>query len=113
MNELSKEQVDELRAALESAREELERLLEATRESARPISLDGLDAIEQQGVAAQNRRGYDLRLRQVKQALALMLRDDYGLCRKCEDPIGYARLQARPESPYCLGCQDDIDRKHG
>ena len=23
------------------------------------------------------------------------------------------RLSARPESPYCLDCQDEIDRKHG
>ena len=34
-------------------------------------------------------------------------------CRRCEEPIGYKRLSARPESPYCLDCQDEIDRKHG
>ena len=54
----------------------------------------------------------DLRLRQVRQALAGFESGRYGLCRRCEDPIGYARLEARPESPYCLDCQDEIDRKY-
>ena len=40
-------------------------------------------------------------------------KERYGLCRRCGDPIGYPRLKARPESPYCLDCQDEVDRKHG
>ena len=64
-------------------------------------------------MAVANRRRHDLRLKQVEQALTSMERDEYGQCRKCEDPIGHARLEARPESPYCLDCQAEIDRRHG
>ncbi len=95
-------------------------LLDRSREGARPVSLDEpigrltrMDAIQQQSMSAANRRQLDLRLRQVVQALGLVQRGDYGLCRRCEGAIGYARLCARPESPYCLACQDAIDRKHG
>ena len=120
MNELTTEQMADLRETLERLRAELGQLLEATREGTRPVELDEpigrltrMDAIQQQSVSAANRRSIDLRLRQVQQALELIGRGDYGLCLRCEDPIGYPRLAARPESPYCLDCQDEVDRKHG
>jgi len=120
VNELTGDQIEELRKALQKLRNDLEQLLRSTRESTQPVDLDEpigrltrMDAIQQQKVAAANRRTHDIRLQQVKQALAAMGSDRYGLCRRCEDPIGYPRLEARPESPYCLDCQGEIDRKHG
>ncbi len=120
MDDLTEEQIVELRTRLTVLREELTASLESTREGTRPVALDEpigrhtrMDAIQQQSMSVANRRRADLRLRQVTQALGLLQRGEYGLCRRCEDPIGYARLSARPESPYCLACQDEIDRKHG
>jgi DnaK suppressor protein len=120
VNDLSSEQAEELRRSLLALREELQQLLSITRESTKPVNLDEpigrltrMAAIQQQNMSAANRRAFDLRIRQVQQALALMDRDEYGLCRRCEDPIGFPRLKARPESPYCLNCQDAIDRKNG
>ena len=119
MDELTNEQLAELEQKLVSLRDDLEQLLVATRESTRPVDLDEpigrltrMDAMQQQSMSAANRRSYDIRLQQVKQALSALERDEYGICRRCEDPIGYKRLTARPESPYCLDCQDEIDRKH-
>ena len=120
MNELTEEQTEGLRNALRKLQSGLEQLLRITRESTQPVDLDEpigrltrMDAIQQQKVSAANRRTLDIRLKQVKQALAAMNSDRYGLCRRCEDPIGFPRLEARPESPYCLDCQDEVDRKHG
>jgi DnaK suppressor protein len=119
MHELTTEQIDGLRQALDKLKIELEQRLEVTRDGTRPVELDQpigrltrMDAIQQQSVSAANRRSIDLRLRQVMQALELVDRGDYGLCLRCEDPIGFARLAARPESPFCIDCQDEIDRKH-
>ncbi len=119
MNELTSEQIEELKAALLARRDEMKQLLEATREGTRPVDLDEpigrltrMDAMQQQNMSAAARRSYDILRQQIDQALGAMERDRYGLCRRCEDPIGYARLKARPESPYCLDCQDEIDRKH-
>ncbi|MBD3867589.1 MAG: TraR/DksA C4-type zinc finger protein [Acidobacteria bacterium] len=118
MEDLTEKQAAELQARLTVLRDELTALLASTLESTRPISLDEpigrltrMDAMQQQSMSTANRQQTDLRLRQVEQALGLARRGDYGLCRRCEDPIGYARLSARPESPYCLTCQDEIDRK--
>jgi len=136
MDELTNEQVTELKQVLAGLRGELKQLLAATKEGTRPVGLDEpigrltrMDAMQQQSMSAANRRSHDLRLQQVNQALNAIERDEYGFwqvnqalnaierdeygfCRRCDDPIGYKRLTARPESPYCLGCQDAIDRKH-
>jgi DnaK suppressor protein len=42
-------------------------------------------------------------------ALSTFDRGEYGLCRKCEEPIGYRRLSAKPEAPFCLECQRAVD----
>ncbi len=118
MNELTPGQAQELEAALRALCTKLEPLIESTREGTRPVDLDEpigrltrMDAMQQQSMSAANRRDYELRLRQVQQALSLIERDEYGLCRKCEEPIGYPRLRARPESPFCLDCQKEIDSR--
>ena len=119
MDELSEAQIVELQGRLATLRDELTAMLQSTREGTRPVALDEpigrltrMDAIQQQSMSTANRGQTDLRLRQVQQALRLVEREEYGLCRRCEEAIGYARLSARPESPYCIDCQDEIDRKH-
>jgi DnaK suppressor protein len=120
VDELTPDQIEELRAALQERQAELQHLLEVTREGTRPVDLQEpigrltrMDAIQQQKMTAANRRSNEIRLRQVNMALEAMARGDYGPCRKCEEPIGHRRLKARPEAPYCLDCQDAIDRKRG
>ena len=119
MDELTREQATELETALVTLRDELKQLIESTRDGTRPVDLDEpigrltrMDAIQQQSMATANRRSHGLRLQFVQQALSLVERGEYGSCRKCEDPIGYPRLRARPESPYCLACQEEIDERH-
>lgn len=119
MNELSDAQIEELRDALLRLRGELRALLDGTRDDARPVNLDEpigrltrMDAIQQQSMSAATRRAHDIRLRQVEQALRLMDQGRYGACRRCDEPIGHSRLGVRPESPYCLDCQEEIDSKH-
>lgn len=119
MDELTERERVELVGVLKTLRDRLMELLDATRDGTRPVNLDEpigrltrMDAMQQQSMSAASRSGYDLRLRQVRQALSLDEQDTYGLCVRCEEPIGYARLKVRPESPYCLGCQEEIDRKY-
>lgn len=118
-DELTPEQVERLREALATLRTELRELLALSRDGARPVDLDEpigrltrMDAIQQQHMTAAGRRDVELRLRQIEQALALVERGEYGACRSCEEPIGVRRLEARPESPYCVECQERIDRRH-
>ena len=118
--ELTPEQVETFREALVALRDELRALLDGSRDGAKPVSLDEpigrltrMDAIQQQSMTAASRAAYDVRRRQVEQALRAIDEDVYGLCRKCDEPIGVRRLSVRPEAPYCVACQEEVDRKHG
>jgi DnaK suppressor protein len=111
-SELTSEQIEELHQVLLSARARLAELLKLSKEGARPVDLGEpigrltrMDAIQQQQMTKASRSAYEMKLRQVKAALELLGKDEYGSCRSCEEPIGYPRLKARPEAPYCLSCQ--------
>ncbi|NIQ95787.1 MAG: TraR/DksA family transcriptional regulator [Desulfuromonadales bacterium] len=117
MNELQDDQIEELREDLLALREQLEKLLQSTQESSRPVDLNEpigrvtrIDAIQQQSMAQAGRRAQELQLSRVKAALAAMASGDYGLCRRCEEPIAYTRLKVSPESPFCVDCQGNIEK---
>lgn len=116
--ELTPEQVEEFRSRLESTAEELEALLETSRSSSATVDLDQpfgrlsrMDAIQQQRMAQASRQRAKARFDQVRAALAAIQGGEYGLCRRCDDPIALARLDARPETPLCLECQREIERR--
>jgi len=46
---------------------------------------------------------------------ALFRFDDgsYGECEECGNPIGFSRLQARPEAPLCITCQTRAEKHKG
>ncbi len=110
--ELTTEQADSLRRELVSERSHLEAMLKLSKDGARPVGLSEpigrltrMDAIQQQQMTKATRAGHERRLRLIESALNAYDAGDYGLCRECEEPVGYRRLQARPEAPFCLECQ--------
>ena len=116
--ELTQEQIDELREELLSLREELDRLLRESKDAVKAVSPDPslgrltrLDAIQQQKMAQEERRRRDIRRKQIGVALASIESGDYGFCKRCEEPIGYKRLKAKPESPFCMQCMSSIERR--
>lgn len=116
MDDLTDAQRDELSAYLKRLLKELQAVEIATREGSRPVDLDEpigrlsrMDAMQQQAMSAANRRRNKLRLQLVMAAIDADP-DDYGICKKCDDFIGYARLKARPESLFCITCQTRTER---
>ena len=100
------------REKLHSLKRELEQLLTDSVASSRPVDLElsigrlsRVDALQQQAMAKANREGHQRRLVLVDAALMALKRGRYGLCRSCEEPITVKRLEARPETPFCLDCQ--------
>jgi DnaK suppressor protein len=113
--ELTPTQVQQLRQELENLRAELEAMLISTREGVRPVDLgepigrlSRLDAMQQQQMAQASRSALEIRLQQVQAALR---NDEYGICKECEDPIGFPRLKARPETPFCRPCQGQLETR--
>jgi DnaK suppressor protein len=50
-------------------------------------------------------------LRSMRYALARMDDGSYGACEECGNPIGFSRLQARPEARLCIACQTRAEKR--
>ncbi len=117
--ELSPEQLDQLRSKLTALVKELRDGLKASAGSAATVVLDQssvgrlsrMDAMQQQAMAKATREKQRLRLVQCRAALKALDSGDYGYCKKCDEDIGFQRLSARPESPFCLACQRLADKR--
>lgn len=112
MDDLTAPQQEQLHQKLLSLKSELELLLSQSSASSQAVDLDQpigrlsrMDALQQQAMSKANRAGHQQRLIQIEAALQAIKSDRYGECRRCEEPIGYSRLNVRPESPFCLSCQ--------
>lgn len=53
----------------------------------------------------------DTRSRTLRHALAKLGDGTYGACEECGNPIGFSRLQARPEARLCIACQTRAERR--
>ena len=118
MDELSQAEIEELQADLLALREDLQAALVQSADGAKTVDLDQpigrlsrMDAIQSQQIARAGRRAMELRLRQVAAALEAVHEGVYGDCRRCDCPIGLARLKARPEAPFCVECQGASERR--
>ena len=117
MEELTEAQAQEFHTALLALKEQLEQQLQQAESAAEPVQLDQtllgrvsrMDAMQQQSVALSTRGHASVTLKRVIAALNAYDEGDYGYCRRCDEPIGFGRLQAQPESNLCLQCQSQID----
>ena len=118
-DDLTKDETEQLRAKLEDLKAQLKRQLDQVADAAKPVALDQaavgrlsrMDALQHQAMAKANQAQARTRLQQCQSALTALARGEYGYCRRCEEPIGYPRLSARPEAPFCLSCQQQSDRR--
>ena len=118
MEELTSKQITQMQQKLLTLRDELAGMLSDSLESSRPVGLDQpigrlsrMDALQQQSMTQASRRAAQLRITKIDTALKRIERNDYGYCMGCEEEIGFARLQAQPEAPFCLDCQSRQEHK--
>ena len=117
MDELTEEQAQQLHTALLTLKAQLEQQLQEAESASEPVQLDQtllgrvsrMDAMQQQSVALSTREHANVTLKKVLAALHAYEVGEYGYCKRCDEPIGFGRLQAQPESNLCLQCQSKID----
>lgn len=116
--ELTPEETELLRTEMEELLAEIERSLQLSKEGAKPVDLDEpigrlsrMDAMLQQSMTRAGREGLEMRRRQIRESLRAMSREEYGLCRRCEEPIAFGRLKVRPEAAFCVTCQEDLESR--
>jgi DnaK suppressor protein len=118
MDELTDDQTTELIGLLQGLQTSLEQHLANASDRTDTVDLDQpigrlsrVDALQQQAMAKEQLRRNRIKLSQVKQALVAAADDEYGLCRSCEESIGYRRLKAFPEAPFCISCRAALERR--
>ena len=37
--------------------------------------------------------------------------NEFGTCERCEEPISAKRLEARPETNFCIRCKEEQERQ--
>jgi DnaK suppressor protein len=117
MDALTPTQIQTLQKQLNALAQELDAALAETLAGIQPVDLDEpigrlsrMDAMQQQSMAAANRRNLEIRQQQVKAALNAIGIGEYGWCRRCEEEIAFSRLEVRPESPLCIACQRNLEK---
>ncbi len=118
MDELSPDQLAVLGKDLLLLKADLEATLVATNDTTKPVDLEQpigrlsrMDAMQNQQIAKASRRNDELRLRLVFAAINNLDDGDYGLCTRCDGPIGFRRLKARPEARMCIDCARETEKK--
>ena len=116
MKKINKKDTEEFRQRLLMTESEIKALLGQTVLDSKPVDLDlpigrlsRADAMQMQNMAALNKRQMEIKLKQVEGALSAIEQGSYGSCRKCNGEIRPARLEARPETPFCIGCQEAFE----
>ncbi|MBN2495935.1 MAG: TraR/DksA family transcriptional regulator [Deltaproteobacteria bacterium] len=117
VNGLSASQAKELLKILTDKRDELRRSISTRRD--RDSTIDPSEIIEElEQASAGQHQDVSLRildkevklLREVERALKKFESDEYGLCEGTMEPIGYARLKARPWARYSVTHKEELER---
>ena len=116
MSDLTAQQLEHFHELLLQAKASVEALLNQDA-FGKPVEASGatigrltrMDAIQVQAMSSMSRHQLDIRRRQIDAALETFQRGTYGLCRECKGMISLQRLEALPEAPFCLGCQESFE----
>lgn len=104
--------VEHYRKLLTARRDELNRLIESSRDGRRPVELDQtrvgrlsrMDAMQHQAMALETERRRSLELKRIETALTRIDGDEYGYCLTCGDEIPEKRLELDPTVAVCVDC---------
>ena len=113
---MSKRQLQFFRGRIEQMREDIgegvERTMASMQEEAGAIPDDNDRASKESEFAVELRqRDRDRRLlAKISRALEGIETGNFGYCDECGDPIGVARLLARPVASLCIECKDLQER---
>ena len=110
---MTKIELEKYKTVLETRLKELSDALRNREDIAIEKTPDALDEVQLAGERELAIRTLDREsalLRQVRGALARIADGSYGTCMHCEEDISLKRLNAVPQTAYCITCQEAADR---
>ena len=93
-------------------RDELEDIIEDSKQSKKPVELDQTsvgrvsrgDALQQQAMAVNVHKRRKDEIQRIDTALARIESDDFGYCVACDEEISVERLEMDPSLALCVKC---------
>jgi DnaK suppressor protein len=110
---MTKNELEKYKTVLETRLAELSYALRNREDIAIEKTPDALDEVQLAGereLAIRNLDRESNLLRQVRGALVRIADGSYGTCNHCEEEISLKRLNAVPQTAYCIKCQEAADR---
>ena len=110
---MTKTELEKFKAILEAKQAELSHAVRNRDDIAIEKTPDAIDEVQLAGereLAIRNLDRESNLLRQVRAALGRIADGSYGTCMHCEEEISPKRLNAVPQTPYCIKCQEAADR---
>lgn len=111
---MTKVEVTKYKEILEAKQAELSQVLrnrDAITIEKSPDALDEVQNAAERELAIRTLDRESKLLSQVRAALARIEDGSYGVCIHCEEDISPKRLNAVPHTPYCIQCQEMMDRR--
>jgi DnaK suppressor protein len=95
----------------------LVRSMQSAVEQGRDAGMDDTQDVADQAVASyqkeflfsQGTNGHQ-QMQLVRQALERLREGSFGECQNCGEMIGAKRLEALPWTPFCIACQEKVER---
>ncbi|MFP4366759.1 MAG: TraR/DksA family transcriptional regulator [Bacteroidales bacterium] len=108
---ISKEERDFLREKIVEDIKLLKKRIEETEGFSDPVAPDNaigrisrMDAINNKSIFDASLRNSINRLKLLEAAMNCIDDSEYGICRKCHQPVSVDRLKVRPEILFCASC---------
>ena len=109
--------IPSLRQKLLRLREEMEQTSRTSDELSDIVELDQarvgrlsrMDALQAQAMSQAAGRRRQAMLVKIEAALLRMDKEDYGLCKFCEEAINPKRLEYDPTAVMCVSCAESIE----
>ncbi|WP_193179358.1 TraR/DksA family transcriptional regulator [Nisaea sediminum] len=103
---------DHFRERLLARRAEIQSVMEAASDSAKPVELDQtrvgrlsrMDALQGQAMAKETERRRGLELQRIRTALERIEEEEFGYCVSCGEEIPLKRLEFDPAVTTCIDC---------
>lgn len=73
--------------------------------------LTRIDAMQAGFMSEALRREQMQELARVERALRVIDSEEYGRCRRCDEPLPLARLLAKPDALLCVSCASASERR--
>ncbi len=114
---MTEKQIEEFKTMLTNRKDEIQKTMQDSEKEIQSLkSADASDEADYATISADSEIERTINsklmneLKEIDYALFKIENKTYGICEMCEEPIGTARLQVKPQAKYCIVCREIVEK---